>query len=59
MEQLWGFVVIGGPIILGLLLLIAYLRNRQSKVSKSVTEEATRRNYEAEDREVKRKEGEL
>ncbi|HEX4695050.1 hypothetical protein [Sphingomonas sp.] len=29
MEGLWGFVIIGGPILLALVLIIAKLRNRR------------------------------
>ena len=46
---LWGITNIGGPIVLLLLFIWVILRNRKAKVSKDVTERATRANYQAED----------
>ncbi len=48
--SLWGIATIVGPIILLALFIWVILRNRSSKVSKGVTERATKANYEAEDR---------
>ena len=48
MEGFWGFVVIGGPIVLGLVLLWAMLRNKADKGGIERTEAATRENYRAE-----------
>ena len=43
MEGLWGFVIIGGPIILLIALVAGWALNRRSKVPIEVTEAATRR----------------
>ncbi len=48
-EGLWGIATIVGPIVLLVLFIFVILRNRSSKVSKKVTEDATRANYQAED----------
>ncbi len=50
---LWGIATIVGPIVLLILFIWVILRNRSSRVSKDVTERATKANYEAEDREHK------
>lgn len=42
MEGLWGFVVIGGPIILLAAIVAGWLMNRKSRVPENVTEAATR-----------------
>jgi hypothetical protein len=44
---------IAGPIILLLLFVWVIMRNRKSRVSKDVTDDATRANYQAEDRAAK------
>ena len=49
-EGLWGLATIVGPIVLLLLFAYVIMRNRSSKVSKDVTEAATKANYAAEDR---------
>jgi hypothetical protein len=51
MEGFWGFVVIGGPIILLVALIAGYVLNRRSNIPMSVTEEGTRRRKEEEARE--------
>jgi hypothetical protein len=43
MEGLWGFVIIGGPIILGAVLLWAMMNNRMSRPQKEASDEAVRR----------------
>ena len=48
MEGIWGFVVIAGPIILGLALLYALLRNRADRSGIDRTEAATRELYREE-----------
>ena len=53
LEGLWGIATIVGPIILLVLFIFVIMRNRKSKVSKDVTEDATRANYQAEDRAAK------
>jgi hypothetical protein len=53
----WGLVTIIGPIILLVLFVWVIARNRQSKVSKDVTDRATEANYQAEDRAAKDAEG--
>ncbi len=53
LEGLWGLATILGPIVLLILFVWVILRNRSSRVSKDVTERATKANYEAEDREHK------
>ncbi len=50
---LWGLATILGPIVLLALFIWVILRNRKAPVSKDVTEDATRANYEAEDRDHK------
>ena len=49
----YGLATIIGPIVLLLLFVWVIIRNRKSKVSKDVTEDATRANYQAEDRAAK------
>ena len=51
---LWGITNIGGPVILLLLFIWVIARNRKSRVSRDVTEQATRDNYAAEDRAAKK-----
>ncbi|MDQ0840214.1 hypothetical protein QFZ54_004067 [Sphingomonas faeni] len=43
MEALWAFVVIGGPIILGAVLLWASTHNRMSRKQKKESDAAARR----------------
>ena len=43
MEGLWGFVIIGGPIILGAVLLWAMMNNRMSRPQKEASDEAVSR----------------
>ena len=50
LEGLWGIATIVGPIVLLVLFIWVILRNRSSKVSRQVTEDATEANYQAEDR---------
>jgi len=52
-NSLLTIMEIVGPIVLLLLFVWVIIRNRKSKVSKDVTEDATRANYEAEDRAAK------
>ena len=52
-NSLLTIMEIVGPIVLLLLFIWVIMRNRKSKVSKDVTEDATRANYEAEDRAAK------
>jgi len=52
-NSLLTIMEIVGPIVLLLLFVWVIMRNRKSKVSKDVTEDATRANYEAEDRAAK------
>lgn len=56
--EIWGFVIIGGPILLGLVLGWALWRNRQQRTRESVeeTERATRNLREELDREDKARE---
>ncbi len=56
--EIWGFVIIGGPILLGLVLGWALWRNRQQRTRESVeeTERATRSLREELDREDKARE---
>jgi hypothetical protein len=54
LEGLWGIATILGPIVLLALFVFVILRNRSSKVSRQVTEDATEANYEAEDRAAKK-----
>ena len=49
----YGLATIIGPIVLLVLFIFVIMRNRKSKVSKDVTEDATRANYQAEDRAAK------
>jgi hypothetical protein len=56
MELLWGFVVIGGPIILGLVIAWATLNNRRSAKDEARTEAATRQMYEQQNADDKRQE---
>ena len=51
MEGIWGFVIIGGPIVLGLGLLWALAHNRGSRREIERTEQATRKMYEEQGRE--------
>ena len=53
LEGLWGIATIVGPIVLLVLFIWVILRNRSSRVSKQVTEDATEANYQAEDRAAK------
>ncbi len=48
--SLWGIATIVGPIVLLLLFAWVIIRNRSSRTSKSITEQATKANYAAEDR---------
>jgi len=48
-NSLLGIMEIAGPIILLLLFVWVIMRNRKSKVSKDITDAATRANYQAED----------
>jgi len=52
-NSLLTIMEIVGPIVLLLLFVWVIMRNRKSKISKDVTEDATRANYEAEDRAAK------
>jgi hypothetical protein len=49
----YGLATIIGPIVLLVLFIFVIMRNRKSKVGKDVTEDATRANYQAEDRAAK------
>jgi hypothetical protein len=49
-NSLLTIVEIVGPIVLLLLFIFVILRNRSSRVSKDVSDDATRANYQAEDR---------
>ena len=53
LEGLWGIATIVGPIVLLVLFIYVIMRNRSSKVSKQITEDATEANYRAEDRAAK------
>ncbi len=53
----WGLITVIGPIILLALFVWVILRNRKSRVSKDVTERATKANYAAEDAALKDEEG--
>jgi hypothetical protein len=49
----WAFVVLGGMVILGLVIFYGEMRNRtRTPEEKAVTEVATHRLYEKEEREV-------
>ena len=50
---IWGLATIVGPIVLLVLFVWVILRNRSSRVSKDVTDAATRANYQADDRAAK------
>ncbi len=52
-EGLWGLATIIGPIVLLVLFIWVILRNRSARVSKDVTDAATRANYQADDRAAK------
>jgi hypothetical protein len=52
-NTLLGLMEIAAPVILLLLFVWVIMRNRKSRVSKDVTEDATRANYAAEDRATK------
>ena len=52
-HSLLSIMEIAGPVILLLLFIWVILRNRKSRVSKDVTDDATRANYQAEDRAAK------
>lgn len=47
---LWGIMTIGGPILLGLVLIWAIVNNRRSRGEVDRTERATARLYEEQDR---------
>ena len=49
----YGLATIIGPIVLLVLFIFVIMRNRKSRVSKDVTDDATRANYQAEDRAAK------
>ncbi len=53
LEGLWGLATIIGPIVLFALFIWVILRNRSARVSKDVTDAATRANYQADDRAAK------
>ena len=53
LEGLWGLATIIGPIVLFALFIWVILRNRSARVSKDVTDAATKANYQAEDRAAK------
>ena len=50
---LLGIATIVGPIVLLALFIWVILRNRSARVSKDVTDAATKANYQAEDRATK------
>ncbi len=52
-EGSWGLATIVGPIVLLALFIWVIVRNKSSRVSKDVTDAATRANYKAEDRAAK------
>jgi len=54
-SSIWGFAIVGGPILFALVLLWAVLHNRQSKRERDRTEDGTRQLYEQSDRESKRR----
>ena len=56
MESLYGLATIIGPIALVVIFIYVIMRNRKSRVSRDVTERATRENYEREDKAVHREE---
>lgn len=47
---IWSIVTIGGPILLGVVILWAILRNRKARGTDQGTEQATREVYRAEER---------
>lgn len=49
-SNLIGIATIVGPIVLLAIFVWVIVRNKQSRVSKDVTERATHANYQAEDR---------
>lgn len=51
-QTLWGLITIVGPIVLLALLVWVVVRSRRSRgeVSETITEQATKANYEAEQR---------
>lgn len=46
MELLWAFVVIGGPVILGIAIAWGVLTSRRSAKAEARTEKATRKMYD-------------
>ena len=52
-EGLWGIATIVGPIVLLVLFVYVIMRNRSSRVDKDAGEDATRANYQADDRAAK------
>lgn len=50
-DGFWGFAIIGGPILLGLAIIWAALRNRTSRRMDRHTEQATHDLYQQQDRE--------
>jgi hypothetical protein len=50
MDTIWMFVVVGGPILLGLAILYARTRNRVSPRQEAETERATQQLYKEESR---------
>lgn len=52
-NSLLTIMEIAGPVILLLLFIWVIMRNRKSRVSEDVTEDATRANYQAEDHAAK------
>ena len=53
LEGLWGLATIIGPIVLLALFIWVIVLNRSARVSKDVTDAATRANYKADDRAAK------
>ena len=53
LEGLWGIATIVGPIVLLILFTYVIVRNRSSRIDKEVGEDATRANYQADDRAAK------
>jgi flagellar biosynthesis/type III secretory pathway M-ring protein FliF/YscJ len=45
-ESIWSIVVIAGPIILGLVLAWALMKNRRTPRQEAATEAATRQRYD-------------
>ncbi len=52
-EGSWGLATIIGPIVLLALFIWVIVRNKSARVSKDVTDAATRANYKADDRAAK------